>query len=64
MVRIPKNKEPNMVTPKGTCKDLDKDCNDITDHFACWIGGITVISGIVYIRPTCPGTCPYIHHAN
>lgn len=35
-----------------SCPYLDEDCNDVVDHFACWVGE--------EFDDKFPGSCPFI----
>ena len=53
-----------IVSCGGRCSDYDEDCNDVKDHFKCWLGGKTEINGKGYYTDTSDGSCPFIHHCN
>ena len=47
------------------CPDYDKDCQDVNDHFLCYMGcQIVTPNGIDVIQEQAKGYCPFIHHNN
>ena len=45
---------------EGRCSDFDDDCQDVSCHVSCWLGGRQEHNGQVYDTPTADGYCPFL----